>query len=106
MELRHDEHMERHIPMLKEAIRINFGCEGRYVATETVTKVHEQRIIWQGEVAIFDVEHPSGATKVYAWPYANLEGDLQTAYMTILGLPPVESADDAVTVAICAAAAD
>ena len=87
----------REVTELKDAIRATHGCESLYVESVPVKEVFRGETAWEGIVEVFDlVGHPK-AKRAYAWSYR--EGD-QTKTTTVLGLPPVDSPQSAVKVAI------
>ena len=59
---------------------------------------HEDQTAWQGTVEIFDlIGHPK-AKRAYAWTYR--DGD-QNKIIVVLGIPPVDSPQNAVKVGDC-----
>lgn len=97
--------MPQDIISLAKAIEANFDCSASHLESIPIHESHQGKTIWRGIVEVFAIKHPSGATRAYGWSYADLEGDLQTAHTTVLGIPPIRSAHDAVKAALCAAAA-
>lgn len=92
---------KKYIATLKEAIRATHGCGSRHFTTVPVTEKFRGKIAWQGEVEVFDlINHPK-AQLCYAWAYDE-GGTMHTT--AVLGLPPVDSAESAVRVAIAAQA--
>jgi len=91
----------KYIEALKKAIRATHGCGARHFTTVPVTEVFRGDVVWEGDVEVFDlVNHPKART-CYAWSY----DENGTAHTTaVLGLPPVDSAETAVKVAIAAKA--
>jgi len=91
----------KYIDSLKKAIRATHGCGARHFTTVPVTEMFRGKVAWQGEVEVFDlVNHPTAQT-CYAWSY---DDDGTTLTTAVLGLPPVNSAETAVKVAIAAKA--
>lgn len=89
------------ITKLKDAIRAMHGCESLHVESVPVKEVFENQIAWEGMVEVFDlVGHPE-AKRAYAWTYG--DGD-QNKTVAVLELPPVDSAQSAVKVAIASKA--
>ena len=87
---------------LREAIRVMHGCESRHVASKPVREMFQGELAWQGIVEVFDlIGHPKAKT-CYAWSYR--DGKMLRA-ITVLELPPVDSPESAVKVAIAAEAA-
>jgi hypothetical protein len=85
------------ITKLKDAIRATHGCESLHVKSVSVKEVFEGQTGWQGTVEVFDlIGHPK-AKRAYAWSYR--DGD-QHKTIAVLGIPPVDSPQRAVKVAI------
>jgi hypothetical protein len=74
------------------------GCEARPVETVPVEEVYRGRTIWKGEVTIFELTGNKRARRCYAWGLPNESGAIEIT--TILEIPPVDSAEMAVKVAI------
>ena len=62
-----------------------------------VTEEFEGQTAWQGTVEVFDLIGHSKAKRAYAWTYR--DGD-QDKTVTVLGIPPVDSPQNAVKMAI------
>jgi hypothetical protein len=86
-----------YIRQLQKAIRAAHGCGSRHFTTIPVTETFRGKVAWQGEVEVFDLTgHPMART-CYAWRY---DDNGTTRTIALLGLPPVDSAETAVKVAI------
>lgn len=85
------------LPALIDAIRHLHGLGATWVESVPVHETHEGRTVWDGEVQVFAVEHPK-ASRVYAWSHEGEGG--RRRFHAVLGVPPVDSALDAVRVAI------
>ncbi len=87
----------KEITELKDAIRAMHGCESLHVESVPVKEVFEGQTAWEGTVEVFDlVGHPK-AKRAYAWSYR--DGD-ETKSAAVLEVPPVDSPQSAVQVAI------
>ncbi len=84
---------------LIDAIRAMHGCEARHVASKPVREVFQGQTAWVGIVEEFVLTGHPKATTCYAWSYR--DGD-QTHTVSVLALPPVDSPETAVKVAIAA----
>jgi hypothetical protein len=73
--------------------------ENKSVGSEPVIELFKGQVAWDGVVEIFDLTGHSKAKRCYAWSY--LEND-EPQYTTVLEIPPVNSAETAVKVAIAA----
>src|SRR5437879_9581174 len=86
-------------PLLKKAIKSTHGWESLHVESVAVKEFFEGRTAWEGTVEVFHlVGHPQ-AKRAYAWTYR--DGD-QNKTVAVLGIPPVDSPQSAVKVAIAA----
>lgn len=85
------------VQLLQKAIRETHGCDSQHVESVPVVEQFGNKIAWQGTVEVFDlVGHPK-AKRAYAWTYR--DGD-QNKTIAVLEIPPVDSAQSAVKVAI------
>lgn len=89
------------ISLIQEAIKETLGCDSRHVEFVKVKEKFMGLIAWDGFVEVFDlIDHPK-AKRAYGWSYR--EGDRDKAKI-VLELPPVNSPQSAVKVAIVARA--
>jgi hypothetical protein len=87
----------KEITELKDAIRATHGRESLHVESIPVKEVFEDQTAWEGTVQVFDlVGHPQ-AKRAYAWRHR--DGD-ENKTVVILQVPPVDSPQSAVKVAI------
>jgi hypothetical protein len=89
------------IKSLQHAIKASHGCESQYVESVPVHEVFRGQTAWKGTVEVFDLIGHDKAKRAYAWQYQ--EGD-QTKTVSVLEIPPVNSPESAVKVAIAAKA--
>ena len=87
----------RKITKLKDAIRASHGCESLHVESVPVKEVLEGQTTWQGTVEVFDLIGTPKAPRAYAWSYR--DGN-QNKTVAVLEIPPVDSPESAVKVAI------
>jgi hypothetical protein len=91
----------KEITDLQDAIRKVHGCESRYSRTVHVREVFHEKRAWDGLVRVFRlIEHPK-ATHCYAWSYPD---NKKIRSVAVLEIPPVDSPESAVKVAIAAKA--
>ena len=87
----------KNITELKDAIRAMHGCESLHVESVPVKEVFEGQTAWEGTVEVFDlVGHPK-AKRAYAWSHRDAD---QNKTVAVLEIPPVDSPQSAVKVAI------
>jgi hypothetical protein len=87
------------IEKLRAAVETMHHCTARHVASEPVIELFNGEVAWDGVVEAFDIQGHPKARRCYAWSYE--EGG-ETQYVTVLEIPPVDSAETAVKVAIVA----
>src|SRR5712691_39829 len=91
-----------YIEELQAAILKLHGCSSTYVETVPVTETFQGETVWQGEVEVFDIRGHPKAKRAYAWGHVTGEADQARRYVTVLELPPVNSPETAVKVAVAA----
>ena len=89
-----------YIDELKDAIRNLHGCEANHLTTVSVVETFQGETVWKGDVEIFAlIDHPK-AKRCFAWAHASGKDDKGKRFVTVLEIPPVDSAQKAVKVAI------
>src|SRR5687768_3978051 len=78
------------------------GCAASPVETIEVEEMHQGKTVWQGEVEVFELTGHQRANRCYAWGLPDELGTLQV--VTVLEIPPVNSALMAVRVALASGA--
>jgi hypothetical protein len=78
------------------------GCAASPVETVEVKEIHQDKVIWEGEVEIFELVENPRAKRCYAWGLPDELGALQI--VAVLEIPPVDSALMAVRVALASGA--
>ena len=92
--------MKPYLVRVRDAIQYMHHCKASYLETVPVTETFKGKVVWQGDVEIFQLtEHPK-AQRCYAWAYQG--DDDKTHYTAVLALPPVQTPQDAVKAAIAA----
>jgi hypothetical protein len=89
-----------HIARLQQAIRDLHGCESQYLETVPVIEAFQGKIIWAGDVEVFQIRGHLKAKHAYAWAQLSGTRDQETKYITVLEFPPVDSPQAAVKAAI------
>jgi len=89
-----------YIAQLKTAIRNMHDCEPEYVETVPVTETYQGETLWTGDVEVFTIRGHPKARRAFAWGHATGKNDKARRYVAVLELPPVDSPETAVKVAI------
>jgi len=85
---------------IAKVIRDLHGIKPTHVETVPVTETFQGQTVWEGDVEVFDLENHPKANRVYAWSHLAGDNDEQKRYVTVLHIPPVDSPQTAVKIAI------
>jgi hypothetical protein len=88
-----------YILQLAQAIKRLYGCKATHVETVPVVEEFQGKVIWQGEVEVFNVNHRQ-AKRAYAWAHDDGETGKRKNVVAVLEVPPVNSPQTAVQAAI------
>lgn len=88
------------IEALKKAIRDLHGCDAVHVGSEPVHETFEGKTVWQGSVEVFEIAGHPKAKRCFAWEHASGRSDCERRLVAVLEISPVNSAVNAVRVAI------
>jgi hypothetical protein len=78
------------------------NCGAVWRETVPVHEVFRGQTVWQGEVEVFDLTGHPKAKRAYAWSHREGKNDEGERFVTVLEIPPVESAITAVRASIIA----
>lgn len=86
---------------LKAAVESQHGGTATFVESIPVTETFEGKTVWDGVVAVFDLDGAKGpnATRAYAWS-SPVEGSKKRRFFAVLHLGGIRSPQDAVRAAI------
>ena len=84
-----------YIARLQTTIQHLHNCAAIWHATVPVHEVFEGKTVWRGDVEVFGLTNHPKAKRCYAWSYGDPE-----EIISILELPPVQTAQDAVKVGV------
>lgn len=77
------------------------GVNATWIESVPVRETFRGEIAWDGGVQVFQIEHPSGTQRAYAWSHQADEGG-RRRFVAMLGLGPVVDAGSAVRASIAA----
>jgi len=89
-----------YIARIQIAVSQLHDCTAIWRETVPVCEMFHGRAIWSGEVEVFDLTGHAKAKQAYAWSHLDADGGERTQFVTILGIPPVDSPQTAVRAAI------
>jgi hypothetical protein len=79
------------------AIRGAYGCKYEYLESVAVAERVEGKVVWKGAVQVYQLFGHPKAQKVYGWCY---DDGRVTHCTTVLAIPPVDSPQAAVKMAM------
>lgn len=88
-----------YIEELQGVIKKLHGTDSTHVETVPVKEVFNGQTVWEGEVEVFDIDHPQ-ASRVYAWAHDTDDPDCPKRHVTVLHVPPATSPRKAVQASI------
>jgi hypothetical protein len=91
--------MSERVENLRQAIETMHKCKARHVESKPVIELFQGKVAWDGVVEAFELTGHPHAKRCYAWSYMD-KGEPQ--YVTVLEIPPIDSAETAVKIAIAA----
>ena len=83
---------------LKQAVEGLHNCEAMLCSCVSVRETFADQTVWEGVVHVFSLTGHPEASACYAWSGAD-ENSKQRKFYTVLRLPPITSALDAVRAA-------
>jgi hypothetical protein len=86
------------IARLEAAIMQLHDCGAIWHKTVPVYEVLRDQTVWKGEVEVFNLKGHPKANRCYGWAHRNGKNDEDERFITVLEIPPVESASTAVRV--------
>jgi aminoglycoside phosphotransferase (APT) family kinase protein len=72
---------------LRDVIRKLHGVEATHVETVPVKETFRGETVWEGQVEVFDVDHPQ-TSRIYAWSHDTDDPASPRRHVTVLHLPP------------------
>lgn len=86
---------KEYIERLKLTVEHLHKCSARHLRSERVTETFNGATLWSGDVESFELTGHPKANRCYGWSQGEPE-----EFITILEMPPIKSAQDAVKVAL------
>jgi hypothetical protein len=86
---------KEYVERLKLTVEHLHKCSARHLASERVTEAFNDHTLWSGDVESFELTGHPKVQRCYGWSQSEPE-----EFITILELPPIKSAHDAVKVAL------
>jgi hypothetical protein len=86
---------KKYIERLQQVVQHLHNCSATWLKSVPVTESFQGKTVWQGDVEVFTLTMHPKAKRCYGWSYGEPE-----QFITILELPPVDSAQAAVKVGV------
>lgn len=93
---------QNYLARLQVAVSQLHNCGSVWRETVSVHEVFRGQTVWKGEVEVFDLAGHPKANRCYAWSHPEGPDDKGERFVTVLEIPPVESAVTAVRASIVA----
>ena len=93
--------MSARIIQLRNAVQTTHRCKAVHVRSVPVIEMFWHKAAWDGVVEVFRLSGHPKAKRCYAWSFTEAQA---TRFVTVLEIPPVESAQTAVRAAIASEA--
>ena len=91
-----------YIARVQVAVSQLHNCGATWRETVPVHEIFNGQTVWKGEVEVFDLNGHPKAKRAYGWSHREGKNDEGERFVTVLEIPPVESAITAVRVSIVA----
>jgi hypothetical protein len=91
---------KQYIERLQMALNHLHGCNSTWIESVPVHEVFRGQTVWRGIVEVFDLTGHPKAKRAYGWSHPDGPDDKNERFVTVLELPPVDSAQAAVKVSI------
>ena len=95
---------QEYIERIKLAVEHLHNCGAVHRNSVPVHEVFRGQTVWKGYVEVFDLTNHPKAKRAYAWSHCDGKGDQDERFIAVLEIPPVNSPQTAVKVAIVAEA--
>jgi hypothetical protein len=89
-----------YLGLLQVAVEHLHKCGAIWSKSVFVEEVFRGKVVWSGEVEVFDLTGHPKAKRCYAWSHLDGAKDERTRFVAVLEIPPVVSAETAVRVQI------
>jgi hypothetical protein len=87
-----------YIEELQKIIKRLHGVDSTHVETVPIKETFQGQTVWEGEVEVFDLHGHPKTHRAYAWTHEI--DDAKKRHITVLHLPPITSALEAVRASI------
>lgn len=91
---------EDYIARVQVAVSQLHNCGAVWRETVPVHEVFRGQTVWKGKVEVFDLTGHPKAKRAYGWSHKAGKNDSDERFVTVLEIPPVESAVTAVRVSL------
>ncbi len=92
--------MKPDIQELRDVIKRLHGVDSTHVESVPVKETFQGKTVWEGVVEVFHLHGHPKAEKAYAWSHETDDPKKPKRHVTVLHLPPISSAIEAVRASI------
>jgi hypothetical protein len=94
------ENKQDYLARLQVAVSQLCNCGAVWRESVPVTEIFLGKTIWRGEVEVFDLTGHPKAKRAYGWSHPEGTDNKGERFVTVLEIPPVDSPQTAVKIAI------
>lgn len=95
---------KNYIERIQQVIFHLHKSDSTWVESVPVREVFQGQVIWDGKVEVFALRDHPKAKRCYGWSHPEGPDNKGERFVAVLEIPPVESAETAVKIAIAAEA--
>ena len=92
---------QERLRLITLAVEKGNDCKAKHIESVPVIEMFGKRVAWQGVVEVFELTGHPKAKRAYGWAF---QDGKETRFLSVLELPPVDSPNTAVRMAIAAKA--
>jgi hypothetical protein len=96
------ENKQDYLARLQVTVSQLHNCGALWCETVPVHETFRGQTVWQGEVEVFNLTGHPKSKRAYAWSHREGPDDTGERFVTVLEIPPVESALTAIRASIMA----
>ena len=85
---------------MQVAVSQMHNCGAVWRESVPITEIFRGKTLWQGEVEVFDLQNHPKAKRAYGWSHPENADGTGERFVAVLEIPPVDSAQTAVKMAI------
>ena len=90
----------KYLKAIQKAIKKLYGCGSKHLESVPITEKTGDIVVWSGIVEVFELKNHPKAQICYGWGHHTDTKNIKSRYVTVLGIPPIDSPITAVRASI------